>query len=315
MLFPFFKTKSWTHRARRNIKLHHSSFNNYSARTTHRIKQSFIFRSVKAGDLVHVRGCLMREQAEGQDLDPAPEESGDLVLVPGASGFNAPSVLEMTCAGSPGVRGPARMKVGLGVAMGLAVFALLFIGGGELAYQMVSSSGEAKADAAEASGGISHALAAATPLRRRSALSSLHQALVRGRGYDLQPVIGLNDLLGQCEDSFALLMRFHRYAEAIEQRESCPDSDKPHTIAEAYLRLGRFKEASDVLAAHPPPDDEPAHRMSLWTEVHLLAELGQVLALTLLESSYREGRLLFGDESPGDVVPLDNDARQLVKTP
>jgi hypothetical protein len=236
------------------------------------LKQSFIFRSVKSGDLVHVRGCLMREQTEGQDLAQGPEESGDLVLVPGASGFNAPSVLEMTCAGSPGVRGPARMKVGIGVAMGLAVFALLFIGGGELAYQMASSSGEAKADAADASGGISHALAAATPLRRRSALSSLHQALVRGRGYDLQPIIGLNDLLGQCEDSFALLMRFHRYAEAIEQRESCPDSDKPHTIAEAYLRLGRFKEASDVLAAHPPPDDEPAHRMHLWTEVHLLAD-------------------------------------------
>jgi hypothetical protein len=54
------------------------------------LKQSFIFRSVKSGDLVHVRGCLMREQTEGQDLDQGPEESGDLVLVPGASGFNAP---------------------------------------------------------------------------------------------------------------------------------------------------------------------------------------------------------------------------------
>jgi hypothetical protein len=258
------------------------------------LKQAFVFRSVKAGDQVHVRGCLMREQAQGQsqDLDQGAEDGGDLVLVPGASGFNAPSVLEMTCAGSPSVRGPAWMKVAFGVTVGLAVFVLLFIGGGELAYR-AAASGEAEADAVGAAGGFSHALAAASPLRRRSALSSLHQALVRGRSQDLQPIIGLNQLLGQCEDSFALLMRFHRYAEAIEQRERCPNSNKPHTIAEAYLRQGRFKEASDALAAHPPPDDEPAHRMHLWAEVHLLADrpkraaaaarrLGKVTCLTEL---------------------------------
>ena len=39
-------------------------------------------------------------------------------------------------------------------------------------------------------------------------------------------------------------------------------------------------------------------------EVHLVEELGEVLALTLRGASFREGRLLFGDEKPGDVVPL-----------
>ncbi len=38
---------------------------------------------------------------------------------------------------------------------------------------------------------------------------------------------------------------------------------------------------------------------------HPREELGEVLALTLRGATYREGRLLFGDEkNPRDVVPL-----------
>ena len=40
-------------------------------------------------------------------------------------------------------------------------------------------------------------------------------------------------------------------------------------------------------------------------EVHVVSELGEVLALTLRGATFREGRLLFGDEkNPRDVVPL-----------
>ena len=40
-------------------------------------------------------------------------------------------------------------------------------------------------------------------------------------------------------------------------------------------------------------------------QIHLVGELGEVLALTLRGASFREGRLLFGDEkNPRDVVPL-----------
>jgi len=40
-------------------------------------------------------------------------------------------------------------------------------------------------------------------------------------------------------------------------------------------------------------------------EIHLVHELGEVLALTLRGATFREGRLLFGDEkNPRDVVPL-----------
>ena len=40
-------------------------------------------------------------------------------------------------------------------------------------------------------------------------------------------------------------------------------------------------------------------------EVHLVSELGEVLALTLRGATFREGRLLFGDEkNPRDVMPL-----------
>jgi ATP-dependent Lon protease len=40
-------------------------------------------------------------------------------------------------------------------------------------------------------------------------------------------------------------------------------------------------------------------------QIHLVGELGEVLAVTLRGASFREGRLLFGDEkNPRDVVPL-----------
>src|SRR5881275_2823650 len=42
-------------------------------------------------------------------------------------------------------------------------------------------------------------------------------------------------------------------------------------------------------------------------EVHLVSELGEVLALTLRGATFREGRLLFGDEkNPRDVMPLSS---------
>lgn len=43
--------------------------------------------------------------------------------------------------------------------------------------------------------------------------------------------------------------------------------------------------------------------------VHPVQELGEVLALTLRGASFREGRLLFGEESPRDVAPLSQGFR------
>jgi ATP-dependent Lon protease len=39
-------------------------------------------------------------------------------------------------------------------------------------------------------------------------------------------------------------------------------------------------------------------------EVHPVSELGEVLALTLRGATFKEGRLLFGDDNPRDVTPL-----------
>ena len=39
-------------------------------------------------------------------------------------------------------------------------------------------------------------------------------------------------------------------------------------------------------------------------EVYPVENLGEVLALTLRGATFREGRLLFGDQNPGDVAPL-----------
>jgi hypothetical protein len=44
--------------------------------------------------------------------------------------------------------------------------------------------------------------------------------------------------------------------------------------------------------------------------VFLVQELGEVLALTLRGATFREGRLLFGDEkNPRDVLPLSGGFR------
>jgi ATP-dependent Lon protease len=64
-----------------------------------------------------------------------------------------------------------------------------------------------------------------------------------------------------------------------------------------------------------PKDNEPdltdlPEEVRSKIEVHLVSELGEVLALTLRGATFREGRLLFGDEkNPRDVMPLSGGFR------
>ena len=58
----------------------------------------------------------------------------------------------------------------------------------------------------------------------------------------------------------------------------------------------------------PDLEDLPEETRKLLT-VHPVQELGEVLALTLRGASFREGRLLFGEESPRDVAPLSQGFR------
>jgi len=53
----------------------------------------------------------------------------------------------------------------------------------------------------------------------------------------------------------------------------------------------------------PDLDDLPEEARKL-LEIHPVEELGEVLALALKDVRYSEGKLLFGDENPRDVVPL-----------
>ncbi len=58
----------------------------------------------------------------------------------------------------------------------------------------------------------------------------------------------------------------------------------------------------------PDLDDLPEEARKL-LEVHPVEELGEVLALALKDVRYSEGKLLFGDENPRDVVPLSSGFR------
>ena len=53
----------------------------------------------------------------------------------------------------------------------------------------------------------------------------------------------------------------------------------------------------------PDLDDLPAEARKR-LEIHPVEELGEVLALALRDARYSEGKLLFGDENPRDVVAL-----------
>ena len=53
----------------------------------------------------------------------------------------------------------------------------------------------------------------------------------------------------------------------------------------------------------PDLDDLPAEARKRM-EVHPVEELGEVLALALRDARYSEGKLIFGDENPRDVVAL-----------
>jgi ATP-dependent Lon protease len=76
-------------------------------------------------------------------------------------------------------------------------------------------------------------------------------------------------------------------------------------VKEKVLGAVRSGIARIILPRKNEPDLEdlpPEVRQTL--EVYPVENLGQVLALALRGATFREGRLLFGDQSPGEVAPL-----------
>jgi ATP-dependent Lon protease len=77
-------------------------------------------------------------------------------------------------------------------------------------------------------------------------------------------------------------------------------------VKEKVLGAERAGITSIILPKENEPDLEDLPKeVRDKLQVHLVHELGEVLAFTLRGASFREGRLLFGDEkNPKDVVPL-----------
>ena len=87
------------------------------------------------------------------------------------------------------------------------------------------------------------------------------------------------------------------------------------TLRGRVLPIGGLKEKilgaerAGITRVVIPKDNEPdvvdlPKEVLEKTEIFPVQELGEVLALTLRGASFREGRLLFGEESPRDVQPL-----------
>lgn len=81
-------------------------------------------------------------------------------------------------------------------------------------------------------------------------------------------------------------------------------------VKEKILGAVRSGITTIVIPRENEPDleDLPEEVRAMLT-VHPVQELGEVLALTLRGASFREGRLLFGEESPRDVAPLSQGFR------
>jgi ATP-dependent Lon protease len=77
-------------------------------------------------------------------------------------------------------------------------------------------------------------------------------------------------------------------------------------VKEKVLGAERAGITTIILPKENEPDlDDLPKEVRDKLQVHLVHELGEVLAFTLRGASFREGRLLFGDEkNPKDVVPL-----------
>ena len=77
-------------------------------------------------------------------------------------------------------------------------------------------------------------------------------------------------------------------------------------VKEKVLGAERAGITTIILPKENEPDlEDLPNEVRDKLQVHLVHELGEVLAFTLRGASFREGRLLFGDEkNPKDVVPL-----------
>ncbi len=92
------------------------------------------------------------------------------------------------------------------------------------------------------------------------------------------------------------------------------------TLRGGVLPIGGLKEKilgavrAGITTLVIPKENEPdledlPEEVRKTITVHAVQELGEVLALTLRGASFREGRLLFGEESPRDVAPLSSGFR------
>jgi ATP-dependent Lon protease len=89
------------------------------------------------------------------------------------------------------------------------------------------------------------------------------------------------------------------------------------TLRGRVLPIGGLKEKilgavrAGITRIVIPKENEPdledlPEEVRKTVEVFPVGELGEVLALTLRGATFKEGRLLFGDENPRDVVPLSH---------
>lgn len=202
--------------------------------TAREVEGSVVVRSVAPADRVRIAGALRRVSA-AEDVALYREAAARWRLVPAHEGGTLP----VSTARRPRVSGPALLVWARRSIAALVAFALLVVGGGQVAMRAGR-----------------YELAALTPLHRADALNALFgRALRRPLRYDIEPspelvrLALMPELRGRCAEAAAALARHGLSEPAARLGERCGTSAALEIAGGQWRILGDHGRASGVFAA------------------------------------------------------------------
>jgi hypothetical protein len=202
--------------------------------TVREVEGAVVVRSVAPADRVRIAGSLRRVSA-AEDVALYREAAARWRLVPAHEGGTLP----VASTRRPRVSGPALLVWTRRSALALVAFAVLVVGGGEVAMQLRH-----------------YDLAALTPLRRAVALNALFERSLRQPlRYGLEPnpdllqLALLPELRMRCAEAASALARLDFPEEAAHLGERCGTSAALEVAGGQWRILGDHARASGVFAA------------------------------------------------------------------
>ncbi|MFT3766971.1 MAG: hypothetical protein QM820_15855 [Minicystis sp.] len=244
-----------------------------------------VLRSIAAGDVVRVSGVLRRESLAGEAAGYRAAAERWALIPDGdeaqaAAGATAQGGLRLAFEGAPRVRGPLAGWYARHAAAGMALSALLFGIGGEIAFAAASSALQELATgkpAAPDAGLGPTAIAAATPFRRMAAIEALADALDLRHDEDavmIERRAALHQMHGDCAAAAKALARQGSLERGAELAEKCRDyafAAKVFYVAGDFNAASHAWEGVEPNRVPPGKPGMPEADVRFGVRVHLLA--------------------------------------------